>query len=490
MPWDDDDDWVGEPPEGRYTRDRAKPEFWRENVPVTVTGVGIVIVVIVLALVLLFAAPASADYRFLLQWGSEGKGPGQFLIDDQLAFDPSGHLWIADSGGNRLQRFTPRGEFVSQIPKGRRAVPPGSGGLRLPYSVDIDDYGTMYVTDTYNHRIKVFDARGRLVRQWGKAGGTLEGDAAIGVGPGEFNQPRGISLDPAGNLWVADHKNARMQRFTPTGRLLGVFGANGGDGTPGGAPGEFNWVRGSDSDPSGNVYVADYGNHRIVKLGPGGAFLAAWGRPDLRPGTGNGEFNLPYDVEVAPDGTVWVTDTANHRVQWFTQDGEFLGRIGANGGDGTEGHGPGEFEGPYGVTSDCRGNIYVTDEDNHRVQKFGDPAWGDPPCRPVLTAGRPEGRPLDDRTVTLTASCDKPCRPQATGRVTVPGGKLRIGPARGPLAAGGEQVVLKLRIGDRAARRMREALAKRSSLRLEIAVTAAGPAGRARSARRAVAVER
>jgi hypothetical protein len=51
--WQDDDDWVGEPPEGRHTRDRAKPEFWRDNVPVSITGAGLVIALIILAIVLL-----------------------------------------------------------------------------------------------------------------------------------------------------------------------------------------------------------------------------------------------------------------------------------------------------------------------------------------------------------------------------------------------------------------------------------------------------
>ena len=55
MAWDDGEDWVGEPPEGRHSRSRAKPEFWRENVPVTVTGVGIVVVLVVLAIVLLLS---------------------------------------------------------------------------------------------------------------------------------------------------------------------------------------------------------------------------------------------------------------------------------------------------------------------------------------------------------------------------------------------------------------------------------------------------
>ena len=111
--------------------------------------------------------------------------------------------------------------------------------------------------------------------------------------------------------------------------------------------------------PDGTVYVADSGNQRIQRFSATGAFLGAWGTG----GSGDGQFLNPYDVAVAPDGTVYVADS--FRIQHFSATGAFLGAWGAWGG------GDGQFERTSGVAVAPDGRVYVADMYNNRIQVFG-----------------------------------------------------------------------------------------------------------------------
>jgi hypothetical protein len=110
----------------------------------------------------------------------------------------------------------------------------------------------------------------------------------------------------------------------------------------------------------GSVYVADYDNSRIQKFTSAGVFVSQWGTF----GTGDGEFQNPHGVTVASDGSVYVADIDNSRIQKFTSAGVFVSQW------GTFGTGDGEFSEPTGVAVASDGSVYVADLDNHRIQKF------------------------------------------------------------------------------------------------------------------------
>jgi sugar lactone lactonase YvrE len=287
---------------------------------------------------------APSGFGFLGTWGTRGAAVGQFELPDGIAVDARGTVWVADRDRNRIEHFTARGRYLRFAPFRSRHLSSAPGRFNLPYDLAIDGAGRMYVADTHNHRIQVFNRRGKLIRRWGR----------LGTAPGEFDQPRAIALDPQGDVWVADHENKRVQKFTPGGRFLAEAGG-------------FNSPRGLSSDAHGNVYVADDANHRVVELANDGSVVRTWGHL----GTGDGEFTLPYSTAVDRFGHVWVTDTNNNRIQEFTADGTFVARFGANGGDSTPGSGPGEFDHPYDLAFDRAGNLYVTDQGNKRVEKFG-----------------------------------------------------------------------------------------------------------------------
>jgi len=172
-----------------------------------------------------------------------------------------------------------------------------------------------------------------------------------GSGQGEFEEPRGLSTDAQGNLYVADSKNHRIQKLRPDGTVLQVWGGEGSD------PGQFKDPCGIAVASDGMVYVADTWNHRVQKFDANGKFLAEW-----KAQTG---FWGPRGIAVSPDAkSIYVTDTGNKRVVKFDNSGNEATTWGK---DGSK---PSEFIEPVGITVDRSGQVIVADTGNHRVQYF------------------------------------------------------------------------------------------------------------------------
>jgi DNA-binding beta-propeller fold protein YncE len=182
------------------------------------------------------------------------------------------------------------------------------------------------------------------------------GDPASPLG-----NPSHLAVAPDGSIWVADADNNRFQIFAPDGSLREVWGASGaGDG-------EFDFTTldwgGHDQAaiafaPDGTFYVADPGNHRIQRFGPDRGFLTAWGSEGQEPG----QFGTPIDLVVDGQGRVYVLDA--NRVQVFDADGRFLAEWGERGLE------PGQLFGPFGIGLDPDGTLLIAEYDNSRVQRF------------------------------------------------------------------------------------------------------------------------
>jgi DNA-binding beta-propeller fold protein YncE len=324
-----------------------------------------------------------------------------------------GHVYVADELNSRVQKFDTHGRLLAVL--GTQGT--GDGQFNAPYGVAVDGFGNVYVADTRNNRIQKLSPTGRFLARWGGHGG----DGTAGIGAGEFKSPRGIAVDDVGDVYVADHDNNRVQKLSPTGRPLARWGRNGGDGTAGSGNGEFNLPRGVAIDHAGHVFVAEKANHRVQEFTSDGMFIRRWGAHggDGTAGRGNGEFNVPYTIAIDVAGDLYVTDVLNNRIQKFSPSGAFIARYGRNGGDGTAGTALGEFAEPYGVATDCRSNVYVTEEGSARVQKLGFAGGPAPRCRPkVVVTLRAAQRALARGGLRAVVACDRPCSATVTARIS------------------------------------------------------------------------
>lgn len=170
-----------------------------------------------------------------------------------------------------------------------------------------------------------------------------------------------LAIDPGGNLWVADPGNDRFQILSPDGAFLETWG------TSGSGDGEFAFHEDFPTAAvafaaDGSFYVVDAGNRRVQKFAPDRSFVAAWGSD----GTGPGQFKFPFSVAVDRDGRVYVLDAGRHDLQVFDADGAYRRTIGAYGA------GDGQFllSNGGGVAVDPAGSVWVSDASNNRIQVF------------------------------------------------------------------------------------------------------------------------
>lgn len=209
-----------------------------------------------------------------------------------------------------------------------------------------------YVYVTSDHRIRYYTTTGSYLGQWGE----------FGTGNGEFQYPSGVAVADNGNVYVVDSANDRIQYFTSTGSYLGRWGS------PGSGDGQFNFYYRWKGDVAvasgGNVYVADCYNHRIQFFTATGSFLGNWGH------FGSSDSNVASGVAVLPTGAVFVTyyradmfHDEEAGVDYFTATGSFLGRFGSHG------KGEGQFLWPGSIAISPSGpRVYV--DDSVRIQYF------------------------------------------------------------------------------------------------------------------------
>ena len=187
-----------------------------------------------------------------------------------------------------------------------------------------------------------------------------------GLGRGQFDSPRGIATDSAGNIFVADTGNGRIEKFSPIGAFLSAIG------TKGSGHGQFGEPSGLAVDQAGNIYVAEASNHRVQKLAPDGTFISEW-TPGL---------NGPRRIAIGPDNSIYVVDQGHCRIVKFNPDGHVLAAW------GNRGSGDGQMRDPTSVAVDSTNRLYIADPIGSRIQvldsrgtfltQFSIPEWGKP----------------------------------------------------------------------------------------------------------------
>jgi len=300
-----------------------------------------------------------------------GNGAGntatQLFSPASAYVDDDGNLYVADEQNDRIQKFLPGSTSVT--PGSTIAGGNGQGSaanqLNSPHSTFLDAAGNIYIADIYNNRVQKFPPGSTSATNGATAaGGNGNGDAA-----NQLNAPASAFVDGAGNLYVADQVNNRIQKFPPgsTGSTPGITVA-GGNGT-GSAGNQFNIPYSVCVDGGGNIYVADEVNERIQKFPPGSDSSTMGTTVAGGNGQGSDATHLKSPIAVYVDGSgdIFVADLGNNRIQEFLP-GSTAG-ITVAGGNG-KGDGDNQLNAPVGVFVNASGNIFVADQQNNRIQKF------------------------------------------------------------------------------------------------------------------------
>lgn len=257
---------------------------------------------------------------FEAEWGGQGNGPGQLEQPMGVALGPRGRLYVTDSGNARVQVYEPDGTLLSTWKL--------SDGVR-PVGIAVRPDGATLVTDYAGDEVLVFDAEGQIASRWGRSG----------TGEAEFNAPTGVALTPEGNALVVEFMGQRVQELDASGRFVRFI--------DGGEPAASHVAQrppipGMDHDAMEEGHMS---------MGGGGA-----------QGNPHGLYLFPSDVAVGPDGTIYVTNSHGYELLVFDGDGSLRAGWGRKGSD------PGQWEIPVGVATDTAGNLYVADSANFRVQ--------------------------------------------------------------------------------------------------------------------------
>lgn len=211
----------------------------------------------------------------------------------------------------------------------------GNGQFNDPQAVEVDAAGNVWVVDSENHRIQKFDPDGDYLLQAG----------AKGTGNGKFESPNDVAVDGEGNVWVVDTYNNRIQKFSPSGVYLSQFG------TKGSGTGQLKSPRGIDIGPEGHIWVADSGNERIERFNAKGEYVSQFAT--LGPAG---------DVAVDGKGNLWVTEYGYSRIRKYSPQGSGLVTVGSEE--------SGDFLFPFGIVVDINDNVWVADTSNHRIRVF------------------------------------------------------------------------------------------------------------------------
>lgn len=237
-----------------------------------------------------------------------------------IGLAPSGDLYAAEFTGNRIRKVTPTADVTTFAGSGVAGTADGNGTAATftgPGAMTVDSAGNIYVAELNTSLIRKITPAGDVA--------TLAGSGSFGFADGtgaaaSFARPYGIAADAAGNLFVADSDNNRIRKVTPGG-VVTTFAGSGASGSADGAAGTASFLRpgGVAFDAAGNLYVADTGNSTLRKITPAGEVSTLAGQAGTM-GSQNGigaaaTFSQPYGVTVGADGTVYVADTLGNLIR-------------------------------------------------------------------------------------------------------------------------------------------------------------------------------
>ncbi|MEO7530645.1 MAG: LamG-like jellyroll fold domain-containing protein [Sediminibacterium sp.] len=344
-----------------------------------------------------------------LPGSSDGKGiKAAFNRPSKIAVDNLGNLYIADELNNKIRKMAPDGTVTTLAGSGKAGAENNSkGGLASfngPGGIGVDRQGNIYVADVYNHKVRKITPAGSVSTL---AGSGHQGyvDDARGL-MAEFDYPVDVTVDEAGNVYVADEGNNKIRKITTSGSVS-TFAGSGAVGALDNRVGvlaTFNQPNGIAVDQKGNVYVADQLNHKVRKITPIGAVSTLAGNGQAGSSDNNvgilAAFNNPRGITVDRIGNVYVGDVGNQKVRKITAAGvvSTLAGSGVAGAQDNQNGSLAEFYFPDGVAIDSLGNLYVADALNNKIRKIETKGYS------IIPELLPEGLHFDNTTGELSGT--------------------------------------------------------------------------------------
>ncbi|HLK49195.1 MAG TPA: hypothetical protein VKT49_13730 [Bryobacteraceae bacterium] len=285
-----------------------------------------------------------------------------------LAVDAQGDIFIADLGNLRVRKVDAKGNINTVAGTGF----PGFSGdgsaatkatLTLPSGVAVDGSGNVFIADQWNLRVRKV-ASSNITTVAGNGGFSYSGDGGPAT-RAQFNGPQGVAVDPSGNVFVSDSRNAVVRRIGLDHTIVTLPGT------------ALVFPHGLAADSAGNIYVADSLDNRVKRIGVDGSVVtvAGNGSPgfagDGGPAT-SAQLNGPVGVAVDRANNLYIADFANNRVREVTTDGN-INTIAGNGTQTYAGDNASAtlaaLNGPQGVAVDAAGNVYIADTNNHAIRE-------------------------------------------------------------------------------------------------------------------------
>lgn len=296
----------------------------------------------------------------------------EFNFPTASIFDSNNNLLVVDRGNHKIKKIDSSGNVITIAGIGVLGSLDGSisvATFNYPSSIVEDSQGNLFVCDQSNHKIRKIDTNGIVSTFAGTGvGGFLDGTG----NSAQFYYPDEIAIDALDNIYVADFYNNRIRKITPLGDVSTIAGGIIGDVDGTASLARFKWPTGIFLDGSGNIYITDYGNHKIKKLDSTGNVTTIAGSVS---GDENGtgllaKFKNPTISTIDSFGNIFVSDFGNNKIKKIDP----AGNVTTFAGEGTIGSRDDElllatFNQPSAVAFDGNGELFITDYGNHKIRK-------------------------------------------------------------------------------------------------------------------------